>query len=204
MKACPDEIIHYMHEYLDSALSQSKEQILKEHLQKCPDCQNHFQELKRTISYVQSTSYINVSSGFTANVMANLPKEKSSIGVKRFIRHHPLLAAASLFIILMAGSLFSSWNGDQKFTVTMKPNLVVENETVIVPEGEIVDGDITVKNGKLRIEGKVNGNITVINGEYLASAGAVTGEIEEIDELFEWIWYKIKDGSKRVIKLLED
>ncbi len=79
--------------------------------------------------------------------MANLPKEKSSAGVKRWFRHHPILVAASLFLILMAGSMFSMWSDDQRFSVTKQSNLVVENTTVIVPEGKVVDGDITVKNG---------------------------------------------------------
>ena len=50
--------------------------------------------------------------------------------------------------------------------------------------------DIVVKNGDIRVEGKVNGNVTVINGEilnndrYLASTG----------------WLPVK--SKRLIKFL--
>ena len=51
---------------------------------------------------------------------------------------------------------------------------------MIIPEGEVVKGDVTVRNGKLIIEGEVDGNVTVINGEkYMASAGKVTGDIEE-------------------------
>lgn len=74
----------------------------------------------------------------------------------------------------------------------------MENDTVIVPEGEVVEGDLVVKNGDLRIEGQVDGNVTIINGDkYMASAGNVTGDIDEIDEVFEWIWYKMKEGGKR-------
>src|SRR5690606_40700869 len=113
-------------------------------------------------------------------------KEKRSEGVRRWLRHHPLLAAASLFIFLMGASLFSGWNDDDQFSVTAQPNLIVENGVVVVPEGEVVEGDITVKNGDIRIEGEVNGDVTVINGEkYMASAGNVTGEIEEINQMFE-------------------
>ncbi|MEK3889059.1 anti-sigma factor [Bacillus sp. FSL K6-3431] len=205
MKACPEEIVLYMQEYLDGDLSREDEQVLKEHLQKCSSCQTHFQELKRTIAYVKSTSHIRVSKDFTANVMGRLPKEKNSIGMKRWLRHHPLLAAASLFLILMAGSVLGMWNDDQKFSVTTRENLIVENGVVIVPEGEVIEGNITVKNGSLRIEGIVNGSVTIINGErYMASAGNVTGDIEEIDEMFEWIWYKMKAGSKKVINLFEE
>lgn len=202
MKACPEEIVLYMQEYLDGDLSREDEQVLKEHLQNCSSCQTHFHELKKTIAYIKSTSHIQVSNDFTANVMAKLPKEKNSVGIKRWFRHHPMLAAASLFLILMAGSVFGIWNDDQKFSVTKQENLVVENNTVIVPKGQVIDGNITIKNGDLRVEGIVNGNVTIINGErYMASAGTVTGDIEEINEMFEWIWYKMKEGSEKLINL---
>ncbi|MBP1914471.1 anti-sigma factor family protein [Lederbergia galactosidilytica] len=204
MKACPEEIVLYMHDYLDGDLPYEKEQILKNHLQQCSSCQTHFHELKRTIAYIQSPSNLQPSNNFASNVMANLPKEKSSAGVKRWFRHHPILVAASLFLILMAGSMFSMWSDDQRFSVTKQSNLVVENTTVIVPEGKVVDGDITVKNGDIRIEGEVKGNVTVINGEkYMASAGNITGDVEEINELFEWLWYKMKMGGKKIVHLFE-
>jgi anti-sigma factor RsiW len=112
------------------------------------------------------------------------------------------LAAASLFIILMGGSIFSFWNNNQEFSFTKKPNLQVENHTVIVPKGETIKGDLIVKNGDLRIEGKVEGDVTVINGDqYMASAGNVTGDIKEINEMFDWLWYQIKNGGKEVISL---
>ncbi|MCJ7840008.1 anti-sigma factor [Lederbergia sp. NSJ-179] len=194
-----------MHDYLDGDLPYEKEQLLKSHLQQCSSCQKHFQELKRTVAYIQSTSNLQPSSGFTANVMANLPKEKSSTGVKRWFRQHPILVAASLFLVLMAGSVFSIWSDDQRFSVTKQPNLVVENNTVIVPEGKVVDGDITVKNGDIRIEGEVRGDVTVINGDkYMASAGNITGNVEEIDELFDWLWYKMKQGANKIVHLFEE
>ncbi|WP_322619377.1 bactofilin family protein [Bacillus fonticola] len=68
-----------------------------------------------------------------------------------------------------------------------------------MPEGEVVSGDIVVKNGEIRIEGQVDGDVTIINGErYLASAGDVTGEIEEIDQVFSWLWYHIKKTAFNV------
>ena len=83
--------------------------------------------------------------------------------------------------------------------MTKQPNLVVEGEKVLVPEGEMVKGDIVVKNGKLRVDGEVDGNITVISGsKYMASTAVVTGTVEEIDKAFDWLWYKIK-GKLRII-----
>ncbi|GIN20625.1 MAG TPA: anti-sigma factor [Bacillus bacterium] len=204
MKACSEEIVLYMQEYMDGDLTQDKERVLKEHLQKCQDCQSHFQELKRTEALVKSVSRIAAPAHFTNQVMARLPKEKNIVGVRRWFRHHPMLIAVSVFFVLMAGSLVSGWNDDQKFAFTKKPNIIVENDTVIVPEGEVVDGDLVVKNGNIRIEGQVDGNVTIINGDkYMASAGNVTGNIDEIDEMFEWIWYKMKEGGKKIGQLFK-
>jgi anti-sigma factor RsiW len=194
-----------MHEYLDEEIDEKDEQLLKKHLQTCPKCQSYFHELEKAIALVQSTSHIQAPSNFTENVMARLPKEKRRVGVNRWFRHHPLLTAASLFIILMTASVLSTWNKDHEFSVTKQPNLVVHNNTVIVPEGEVIKGDITVRNGDLQIEGKVEGDVTVINGEnYLASAGNVTGEIKEVNEVFEWIWYHIKKTSKELVSGFQD
>jgi predicted acyltransferase (DUF342 family) len=81
-------------------------------------------------------------------------------------------------------------------------NLIVKNHTVIVPKGEVVKGDVVVQNGKLRIEGEVKGNVTVINGtKYLASAGHVTGDIKEVNQVFDWIWYYFKKTGKDIIHI---
>ena len=77
---------------------------------------------------------------FTANVMARLPKEKKKIRMQRWLKNHPMLAAASLFFILMMGSVFSTWNQDREFSVSKQKNLVVKNNTVIVPKGEKCQG----------------------------------------------------------------
>lgn len=194
-----------MHEYLDEEIDPENEMILRDHLKSCKDCETLFNEYKRTIAVVKGTSRMQAPPNFTANVMASLPKEKKKVGMQRWLRNHPLIAAASLFIVLMTGSLISTWNQDREFSVSKQENLVVENGTVIVPEGEVVKGDVIVRNGELRIEGEVQGDVTVINGEqYLASAGNVTGQIEEVNEVFDWIWYHMKRTAFEVIDIFND
>lgn len=196
---CSEELIQFMHEYLDEEITPDNEGILREHLSSCTDCNAYFQQLKQTIALIQSTSTIKAPENFTASVMLNLPKIEKKKSFKRWIKYHPFLTAASLFIVLMTGSLFSTWQQDQEFSVTNQSNLVVQNHNVIVPEGEVVKGDVIVRNGELRIEGEVQGDVTVINGEhYLASAGKVTGEIDEVNRVFEWLWYQIKDTSQKI------
>lgn len=201
---CPDQIFDYMHEYLDDEISTEHEKELREHLHGCKDCQEYFRELNKAIALVQSTSHIQAPEDFTSKVMAGLPKEKKKNEIQRWFRSHPLLTAASLFLALMTGSVMTTWNEEHQFSVSKQPNLIVENDTVIVPQGEVIKGDVVVRNGKVKIEGEVQGNVTVINGEkYMASAGNVTGEITEVNEVFEWIWYHIKKTAKNTADLFD-
>ncbi|WP_226671351.1 anti-sigma factor family protein [Metabacillus litoralis] len=205
--SCSNEFIQLLHKYMDQELSEEDETRVKDHLHICEKCYHHFHELEKAVALVQSTSHIEAPSDFTSAIMNRLPKEKRTVSWNRWFKGHPLLSAASLFLLLMTGSLFSAWNEDQHFSVSKQSNLVVENSRVTVPEGEVVEGDVTVKNGTLSIEGTINGDVTVINGEiingekYVASAGQVTGDINEVNELFEWLWYHIKSTSKDVVSI---
>lgn len=196
MNACPENVLHLMDDYLDGDISQNDERQLKEHLESCSDCRKLYQELSRTLAFVQSASHIQAPADFVQKTMARLPKEKQRAGVQRWFRRHPMLAAAALFCVLMSAALFTNFNDDQQFAFTKQPNLVVEGQTVVVPEGEKVVGDLTVRNGDLRVEGELEGDVTIVNGQYMASSGVITGEIEEIDQAFEWLWYTIKNGFK--------
>ncbi|MFN2746335.1 MULTISPECIES: anti-sigma-W factor RsiW [unclassified Bacillus (in: firmicutes)] len=197
--SCPEHIVQLMHKYLDGDILPEDETRLKEHLQSCERCKKHLREMEKSIALVQSTSHLTAPANFTANVLANLPKEKRTVSINRWLKAHPFIVAAALFVILMGGSFFSSWQNDHDFSVSSQPNLVVKNNTVIVPEGEVVKGDVTVKNGKLIIKGKIDGDVTIVNGEkYTASAGQVTGQIHEVNKVFDWIWYKIKSTGKAV------
>ena len=204
MNQCPDHIVHYMHEYLDGDISREHELELKSHIASCASCQKHMQELSKAVAFVQSASHIAAPSGFVEGVTARLPKETSRAGVKRWFHHHPILTAAALFMILMSASLFSSFNNDQEFSFTKQPNIVVEGEKVIVPAGETVEGDLVVRNGDIQIDGEVKGDVTIINGnQYMASTANVTGEVEEINQVFDWLWFKIKSGAKDAASFFE-
>ncbi|MEH7381057.1 anti-sigma factor [Bacillus sp. JJ1533] len=205
MNCSENNMIELMHNYLDEDISEEEEKLLREHLHVCEACHQHFHELKKTIALVQSTSHISAPNDFTLKVMQNLPKEKRTVSFRRWFREHPMLTAASLFLLLMAGSLFSVWSESEQFSVSKQPNLIVENNTVIVPEGETVKGDVVVKNGKIVIEGDVEGDVTVINGEnYMAKAGNVTGEIKEVNQMFEWLWYHIKKVGTDAISIFDN
>ncbi|MCM3744857.1 zf-HC2 domain-containing protein [Sporosarcina luteola] len=200
MNTCQESVIHLMHAYLDGDISREEEQVLQKHLVECEHCREMMDELKMAALFLKDTAPVQAPEGFVSGVMARLPKEKSQAGFQRLLRRHPLVAAAALFLLLMSATLFSSYSNNQQFSFTKQPNLVVEGETVVVPAGEVVKGDIVVKNGNLRIEGEVDGNVTVIHGsKYMASTAVVTGKSEEIDQAFDWLWYKIKSTIKDII-----
>jgi anti-sigma factor RsiW len=203
---CPTEFIQLMHKFLDEEITETEGDKLREHIKKCEECNQHFQELKKSIAFVQSTSHIQgPDEDFTMRIMQNLPKENKTVGIKRWFVSHPILTAASLFLLLMTGSLFSVWNDNNNFSVSKQPNLVVNNDTVIVPEGKVIEGDVTVKNGSLIIEGEIRGNVTIVNGEQvMASAGNVTGEIRVVDEMFEWLWFNIKQTTRDAIHIFDN
>lgn len=203
---CSEKVILMMHEYLDGEIAPENESELQDHLNACPDCKKYFQELNNIEARIKDTDSLRAPDNFTANVMAKLPPMQTTKnkGFKNWLKYHPFLTAASIFTVLMAGSLVSNWQSDKQFSVTAQQNLIVEHNKVIVPKGEVIKGDIVVKNGDVTIEGEVQGDVTVINGEhYLASAGHVTGEIEEIDKAFEWLWFKIKDSSTKFISMFK-
>jgi anti-sigma factor RsiW len=203
---CEKKYMEFIYKVLDHEATEQERAMLQDHIKSCSECRLYYQELKEVEMFLKDAEPIQPPEGFTAKVMNRLPKEKKTISLKRWFRAHPLLTAAALFFFLMAGSIYSSWNGseEQLSIVSGNGNLQINEErnVVIVPEGEVVKGDLIVKNGNIEIEGEVQGNVTVINGKkYMASAGQVTGEIEEVDQVMEWIWYHIKSGTDEIKNL---
>ena len=143
MNTCPEHIIDYMHDYLDGDISREHEQELKQHLHTCNDCKQLMQELSETIAFVKSASHITAPPSF--EVSGSFTKTKSRVGIQKWIRRHPFFVAAAVFCLFMSATLLGSFMDDQHFSVTKQPNLVVDGQTVIVPEGEVVKGDIVVK-----------------------------------------------------------
>ncbi|OZU87496.1 anti-sigma factor [Virgibacillus indicus] len=205
---CNKEAVELMHKYLDGDLSKPEETELRVHLEDCEACQTHFHELKRTITLIHSAEQISAPKNFTENVMQQLPAEKKRMRYSRWFKAHPILTAAAIFFVFMISGVFSAWNQDSELVVSKQEDLIIQGDTVIVPEGVTVEGDLLVKNGNLIVNGTVDGNVTLINGKLLeesieseglmASVGEVNGELKMVDQVFEWIWYKTKDLFKGI------
>jgi anti-sigma factor RsiW len=184
-----------MNKVLDHEATPEEERLFYAHLEECDSCKQEYEILVDTLKELQLQTDIIAPEGFTKAVMAKLPKEKQQFRWKRWMQHHPALTAAAIFVIFMAASVFTTFNQEDLAVVKGQGNLEIKkaDRMVIVPKGETIKGDLVVENADVRIEGKVDGDVTVIKGnQYVASAGEVTGHSQEIEQVVEWVWYKLK------------
>ncbi|SFE18451.1 Putative zinc-finger [Lentibacillus persicus] len=210
--SCSQEYIKLMHHYLDGGLAKQEEDTLRAHLEDCESCQKHFHELKRTITLVKSAGQHTAPDNFTENVMQKLPREKKRVKYTRWFKMHPVLTSAAIFFIFMFTGILSSWNTDNELVVSKQENLEIVGDTVIVPEDVTVSGDLVVKNGDLRVDGTVDGDVHLVNGnlieedptegsELMASTGEINGELHHVDQMFEWLWFRFKDLTESIFSL---
>jgi anti-sigma factor RsiW len=196
-----------IHEFLDGDLDELSNQQLQEHLRTCQACRQHLHELQRAIAFVQSASHVHVSADFTARVLAQLPSPTKANRLSNWLRHHPFLAAAAVFLFLMTGSMTASWfEQDDTLQVSSasldKLKIDKARNVVVVPSGVTIDGDLVVRNGSVEVQGEVNGNVVAIEGKvFLASTAQVAGSTESIEAIFDWIWYELKNLGNDLLPL---
>jgi anti-sigma factor RsiW len=185
-----------MNKVLDGEATKEEERVFHAHLEECESCKEEYELLLETLKELQLQNHnIKAPEGFTQSVMAKLPKEKQQMKWKRWMQRHPALTAAAIFMFFMAASVFTSYNQQDLAVIKGEGNLQIKKaeRVVVVPAGETIKGDLVVENADVRIEGRVEGDVTVIKGnQYLASAGEVTGHSQEIGQVVEWVWYKLK------------
>jgi anti-sigma factor RsiW len=184
-----------MNKVLDGEATKEEERVFHAHLEECESCKEEYELLLDTLKELQLQNHIKAPEGFTQAVMAKLPKEKQQMKWKRWMQRHPALTAAAIFMFFMAASVFTSYNQQDLAVVKGEGNLQIKKaeRVVVVPAGETIKGDLVVENADVRIEGRVEGDVTVIKGnQYLATAGEVTGHSQEIGQVVEWVWYKLK------------
>jgi anti-sigma factor RsiW len=188
------EALPLIHEYLDGDLQGSDSLRLKEHLISCKACHALFKQLEKTDAMVRMLPPMQASDTLTAQIMSGLPPMKKRNAWMEFIRKHPAVSVAVVFITVMFGSFMSMWNVDTNLMVkgSNLQDVVIEGDTVTVPQGHTVKGDLVVQRGKLKVEGDVTGNITVIDGSLnLASTAHISGQVTQVNKALGWVWYKL-------------
>jgi anti-sigma factor RsiW len=187
--------VAWMHDYLDGDLGRESAESLRKHMGECRDCQTRYNELTRTEALFRATPGLSAPSGLEERIMASLPKTRRPAAWTGWVRRHPAVSAAALFLLVMLSSFVTMWNQDRQLSVAGPDldNLVIHGTTVIVPEGQEVTGDLTVVNGNAEVLGDVKGNLTVIDGNaLLASTAHISGHVQEIDRAVDWAWYKVR------------
>ncbi|WP_028558978.1 zf-HC2 domain-containing protein [Paenibacillus pinihumi] len=200
-----------MHDYLDDELPREDKIKLKEHMKICPSCQQRFDQLQRTEAFTHSAMISGLSesrmesswrseqavSALTSSIMQQMPLvRRRKHGFVDWVRRHPGLTAAAVFLFVMLTSFFAMW--DQGTELIVKgagedlQRIIIDGDTVIVPRGVQIHGDLTIENGTADIQGEVMGNLTVIDGSLkMASTAKIVGENREINQALDWLWYKV-------------
>lgn len=186
------QAVSWIHEYMDGELNSSNQAILDEHLRQCSSCREHFKELEIVEERVQMLR-MKAAPDLTDRIMASLPPQQKSRTVLNWLKRHPALTAAAIFVIVMFSSFATLWDTNEQLVISTNEfeKIIVDGNRVIVPEGQTINGDLIVENGEIIVEGMLLGNLVVIDGSYTASSANIGGRITIVNRMFDWIWYKI-------------
>ncbi|WP_018753622.1 zf-HC2 domain-containing protein [Paenibacillus sanguinis] len=194
-----------MHDYLDGELSRADAEQLKQHLECCPECQKQFKELEQTemLLFAAIKQHTNVSAPdeLVNRIISQIPKQPKQQAWIQWIRRHPALTAAAMFLLVMVFSAVSIWDSDDQLVVKGADleQVIIQGDTVTVPSNSKIAGNLTIQNGKAEIYGEVQGNLTVIDGSYYqASTAHIAGEVKQIDQALDLIWYRITNTFTEV------
>jgi hypothetical protein len=192
-----------MHHHLDGDLSDERMAQLQIHLDGCSDCRERFAQLHKTLACIQYAPDMDSSSDLCQRVMQHLPKVKP---LKRFIswfKLYPGKSFASVCGLVVMGAWMMSFDMDKRLVVNI-PNedrVVINGEKVHVPQHAVIHGDIYVANGQIQLDGDVEGDLIVMDGQYsMSPSGSVSGDVYEISYSYErWILQMKKwfDSSQR-------
>lgn len=193
-----DMAVRFMHDYLDEGLPHDRMLALQSHLDACPACRARFEGLIRAEALIRTMpphGEVKPPADLAARIVRSLPAQPRPRRWVRWVRRHPAVTAAAFFLLVMLTSWVATWDQGDRLKVVAGPGaeyLIIEGRTVIVPEGRKVAGDLIVTNGTIRVDGEVEGDVTVIDGNVtLASSAHIAGKIQEIDRAVDWMWYKI-------------
>jgi anti-sigma factor RsiW len=191
-----EEASHWMHEYLDGTLTGSSLTQLKDHITECAECQQRLERLEETEVFVQMLPAPAEPSGLANRVMHALPRPSRRTAFKRWVKLHPAASVAVVFLLVMMSSFLSLWDKESNLVVKGADleDVIIQGDRVIIPQGSIIDGDITIENGKLQVEGIITGNLTIIDGSYyLASTASIAGNVTDINQTIDYFWFRVKE-----------
>src|SRR5690606_38788298 len=102
-------------------------------------------------------SSLSASDELVDRIMKSIPSQQKQRAWLQWVKRHPALTAAAMFLLVMLFSTISLWNSDDQLIVKGKDldHVVINGRTVTVPSGSKVAGNLTVENGTAEIYGEV-------------------------------------------------
>ncbi|PKR77555.1 hypothetical protein CEY16_06340 [Halalkalibacillus sediminis] len=212
--ACTNEQHSRIHRYFDREMTHSEEIELKHHLMECEECQRDFQELKKVHDDLSAMESIEAPDDLKSNIMQQLPEQTKVKRYSKSLKEHPFITAAAVFLLMMFATCIVQYQADQQISLSKHENVKIEGDTVIVPEGEVIEGDFVVKNANVVLKGRVNGNLTLVNstlideeshhfeGTFSSVNHHVTGDVIEVNEFFGWVNHRVQSNVKDLITLV--
>ncbi|WP_258525655.1 zf-HC2 domain-containing protein [Paenibacillus sp. YN15] len=189
------EAIAVMHDYFDEEIDAASASELKKHLESCPSCRQLFKQMESTEALLRVPLKTATPARLKESIMSSIPRTAKRKRWGRMLRLHPIAAAAFVILMIVLVHYTSRVYSDQDMVVQgALDQLFITGDTLVVPEGVTVYGNLKVKRGRIQIDGNVEGDVTVINGSYsLASTAYISGRVTMIDAALDWVWYRIRN-----------
>jgi anti-sigma factor RsiW len=190
------EAVKSMHDYLDDDLPFDQLQELKLHMNKCPACHQRYEQLHKTLACIKYIPEEDVSDDFCQRIVKSLPKVKRLKQIYMWLKLHPVSSVASLCGVLFFGAWILTIDVEKKLVVKIpnEDSVVINGDHVLIPEDTVIHGDVFVQNGWLDLKGNIEGDLVIMNGDYVQFESAVVkGDIHEIDYAFERWLLQISD-----------
>lgn len=149
--------------YIDNELDDEKKIILLEHLNKCPECENYFNQCINIDKNIENL-FEEKKSGeeqLKSNIMKKITEENVKVKKKRKIRSKSAVAAACIIILLFipingksVAALINEWT---KNLIVQNDKLVIEVETGLdfSEEYDKKNNDTTKEGNQNKVEPKV-------------------------------------------------
>jgi len=165
----------------------------------CASCAEYKQELECLQDALCCLSGIKAPPGFTEDLLAKLPKKATKTLPQQYLSPRIRFFGATAALMLLLGSpLYMLVEAPRPVVESTdnKAQFHIVDNTVIIPEGTVVSGDIRVFNGHLKIAGQVRGSVHLVSSGYsLEDGGAVAGRVE----IATWSWLeKLRFGLDQI------
>lgn len=191
-----------MHHVLDQPDGNLDEEVTQ-HLRTCPSCDQHMHMLVNTIYTLEKLEWLEAPDSISAYVIEQISGNPAHrFMFWQFYRLRKVMLAAVCVCLAFIGGVW--WAEPGQFSVvSASPNakLSITHNQVIVPTGIVYRGNLTISNGDVIVHGKVDGDVTALNGHVILTSGAdIKGHTEEVHEFWQLVKYFADKMWNTIIK----